>query len=452
MKKIRVEKFVWFFVALGLLICMTSVVYAGTTERVSISSTGVQGNGSSQHPSLSADGRYVAFESQATNLVPGQANIVSFFTYHIFVHDRQTGVTEISSVSSTGQQGNRGAGSPSLSADGRYVAFDSDATNLVSGDTNGYYDVFVHDRQTGVTERVSVSSSGAQGNDHSYMPSLSADGRFVAFYSYANNLVPGDTNGGPSNFEDKKDIFVRDRQRGVTERVSVSSSGAQADHGSRYPSISADGRFVAFESAATNLVSGDTNGASDIFVHDRQTGTTERVSVSSTGEQGNASSGDPSISADGRFVAFISSASNLVAGDTNGGIDIFVHDRLTGVTDRVNVSSTGQQVNCGLVCSNLFAYGLAKISGDGRYVVFDSWATNLVEPDANGSTADIFLHDRQTGVTEFVSVSSAGVQGNGNSYAAAISADGQHVGFSSWSTNLVPGDTAGQFDLFVRTR
>jgi hypothetical protein len=438
MKKDRSEKFVWFFVALGLLICMTSVVYGGTTERVSVSSTGEQGNYMSGSSSISDDGRYVAFSSQAWNLVPGHANT---YTGDIFVHDRQTGMTEIVSVSSTGQQGNRNSGSPSISADGRYVAFSSDSTNLVNGDTNGYSDVFVHDRVTGVTGRVSLSSSGVQGNNGSYRPSLSADGRFVAFYSYANNLVAGDTNG-------KYDVFVHDRLTGVTERVSVSGAGVQGNGDSKYSSMSANGQYVAFESLATNLVADDTNAATDIFVHDRLTGSTERVSISGTGLQGNGSSYASAISAGGQQVVFLSYATNFVPGDTNGYFDVFVHDRLTGGTDRVNVSSAGQQANN----SGNPMYSVPATSADGRYVVFDSFATNLIDGDANAYIADIFIHDRQTGVTEVMSVSGAGEQGNGNSYSAAITADGQQVAFSSWASNLVLGDTAGWYDVFVHTR
>ena len=210
-------------------------------------------------------------------------------------------------MASDGTQANSWSGwwLPSISADGRYVAFESDASNLVPGDTNGVPDTFVRDRLSGTTERVSVSTDGEQANDTStdYGTSISADGRYVAFYSYAINLVPGDTNGVP-------DVFVRDRLAGTTERVSVSTDGAQGDYPSFYPSISGDGRFVAFCSRAYNLVPGDTNGDYDVFVHDRQARITSRVSVAAGGAQGHGSSGyfGLSISADGSFVAF---ASNL---------------------------------------------------------------------------------------------------------------------------------------------
>ena len=236
------------------------------------------------------------------------------------------------SVDSSGVQGNRDSEYPSISADGRYIAFESEADNLVAGDTNGYSDIFVRDHNTGITTRVSVSSSGGQGSNASTSPSISGDGRYVAFVSRASNLVAGDTNGN-------SDIFVHDRNTGITTRVNVNSSGGQAIGVSYSPSISADGRYVAFYSIASNLVSGDTNGQMDIFVHDRDTGITTCVSVDSGGVLGNGSSYDPFISADGRYVVFDSSASNLVSGDTNGVSDIFVHDRNSGITTRASVDS-----------------------------------------------------------------------------------------------------------------
>ena len=294
----------------------------------------MQGDDASWEPSINGDGRFVVFYSDAANLVPGDTNAAE----DIFVHDRQAGTTERVSVSSNGTQGNGYSYSPSISEDGRFVAYYSDATNLVPGDTNVFEDIFVHDRQTGATERVSVSSGGGQGNLNSLNPAVNSDGRFVAFESGANNLVVADTNNG-------RDVFVHDRQTGATERVSVSSGGVQGNQSSLAPSISSDGRFVAFFSSADDLVVGDTTVNFDVFVHDRQTRTTDRVSVSSSGTQGNLNSFSPSVSGDGRFVAFASDSDNLVAGDTNVNFDIFVHDRQTGTTERVSVSSSGTQGN-----------------------------------------------------------------------------------------------------------
>jgi len=405
---------------------------AAYTERVSVSSSGAQGNSGSWISSISADGRFVAFYSGASNLVPGDTNGVP----DIFVRDRLTGTTERVSVSSAGEQGNGWSGGASISADGRFVAFYSWASNLVPGDTNGVPDIFIRDRLTARTERVSVSSAGEQGNGRPGGASISADGRFVAFVSDASNLAPGDTNAWA-------DVFVRERLTDRTERVSVSSSGAQGNSHSGSVSISADGRFVAFDSRATNLVPGDTNGRDDVFVRDRLTGRTERVSVSSAGEQGNSVSYAPSISADGRFVAFASRASNLAPGDTNGYDDVFVRDRLTGTTERISVSSAGAQGN--------YESWWPCISADGRFVAFHSPASNLAPGDTNGCY-DIFVRDRLTGTTERVSVSSSGAQGDGDSCAPSISADGRFVGFVSSASNLVPGDTNGMCDTFVRDR
>jgi len=400
-----------------------------TTVRVSVSSSGEQGNSDSFTTSITADGRYVAFASSASNLVSEDTNEV----YDVFMHDMQTGMTERVSLSSTGEQGNGQSFEPSISADGRYVAFYSDASNLVSGDTNGFTDIFVHDRQTGETIRASVSSTGEQADGLSGVPSISADGRSVAFYSEASNLVSGDTNG-------YLDVFVHDMQTGETSRVSVSSIGEQADNNSTQPSISADGRYVAFQSQATNLVNEDTNGAIDVFVYDCETAETQRVSVSTIGEQGNEWSVEPSIAADGRYVAFMSTASNLVSGDTNATWDVFVHDLQTGETTRISLSSAGEQGN---------GYSqFPSISANGRFIAFVSGATNLVPGDTNG-VQDAFLYDRQNSENMRISVSSGGEQGNDVSQLPAISEDGLYVAYNSLATNLVGDDTNGAWDIFV---
>jgi len=416
----------------------TQSTLAQITERVSVSSVGAQGNGQSGNVSISADGRFVLFSSNASTLVAGDTN----GDYDTFVHDRTTGTTERVSVSTGGAQASSSsfANSNRISGDGRFVTFGSAASNLVAGDTNGTLDIFVRDRQSGTTERVSVDSVGAQANDGTDdAPAISTDGRFVAFASWASNLVAGDTNA-------RVDVFVRDLQNGTTERVSVDSTGGQGNAASGRPSISADGRFVAYESDASNLVIGDTNGSSDVFVHDRATGTTERVSTDSTGAQANSFSLYGAVSGDGRFVAFTSSASNLVASDSNAGWDAFVHDRTTGTTERVSVDSSGaQQTNSGLFADSL------SISADGRFVAFGSNASNLVANDING-TFDIFVHDRQTGITERASLATGGGQGNDQSGRPTISADGSIIAFFSYATTLVIGDTNNSGDAFVQDR
>lgn len=296
---------------------------------MSVASDGSEGNGNSFAPSISADGRFVAFASSAHVLVPGDSN--GFFD--IFVHDRQTGATQRVSVDSGGSQADAGSFETAISADGRFVAFSSLASNLVLGDSNGLVDIFVHDRQMGVTQRASVDSAGVQGNSSSLEPAISADGRFVAFSSFATNLAVGDEDG-------TLEVLVHDRQTGATQMVSVDSNGDKGNAASFNPTISADGRLISFLSLSDNLVPNDTNGAADVFTHDRQTGTTQRVSVDSGGSQANHASFNPAISADGLFVAFASHASSLVARDTNKALDVFVHDRLGTAAD-VGIASGG---------------------------------------------------------------------------------------------------------------
>jgi Tol biopolymer transport system component len=308
----------------------------------------------------------VAFTSEATNLVTNDANQVS----DIFVHDMSSGVTVCVSTALNGGQADAASNAASVSGTGQYIAFQSRATNLVSGDTNGVSDIFLRDTQGATTERISVSASGAQADGASEGVAISEDGRFVAFASAATNLVtPADTN-------NVWDVFVRDRLNSTVLCASVSTSGAQGDAQSIAPAIAADGSVVAFESDATNLVAGDTNDCSDVFVRDFAAGTTTRVSVGPSGAQANGRSTHPSISADGRYVAFLSYASNLVTGDTNGAPDVFVYDRQAGTTTRVTVSTDGGQSDK--------AATWPALSRDGRFVSFPSRAAQLVAGNSNG--------------------------------------------------------------------
>ena len=383
-----------------------------STTRVSLSTAGGQGNGRSYWPSISHDGRYVAFMSAATDLVAGDLDDHE----DAFVRDRATGLTTAVSVyddvgirgsdyvaiAAEGRYaafmhmnaapwvrdtqegvtwptiGGYGSNDPDISGDGRYVAFDSLASDL-PGHTTGSerVDVYRFDRQTEQVTCASRSSSGEFGNLSSYWPSLSDDGSSVAFVSSATNLVAGD-----ANYVD--DIFVRDERTGQTVRVSVATGGSEANEASYYPAISADGRFVAFNSDATNLVAAPWNGFSHVYVHDRLTSQTTRVSVASDGSPAEGSSYYPSISAEGRFVTFHSQAMNLVAGKTTAQWDVFVHDRQTGETTRVSVASDGSEGNSDS--------GNAVISGDGRVVAFESWATNLDPSDTNRS-GDIYVRE-----------------------------------------------------------
>jgi Tol biopolymer transport system component len=403
-----------------------------TTSLVSLANDGTQGNGDSFAVAVSAHGRYVAFASAASNLVPGDTNGVQ----DIFLRDRLAGTTRLVSVSTTGGPANNFSIRPAISADGRYVAWESGASNLVSGDTNGVFDIFVRDMVAGHTIRASVGANGQQANGNSQRAAISADGAHVAFESVATNLVSGDTNAS-------NDIFVRDLATGVTQRVSIGIHG-QGNSESFEPALSATGRYVAFSSASSNLVAGDTNFVQDIFVRDRQLATTSRVSVSTLGAQGNQHSVDPAISADGRFVAFSSASSTLAGHDSNRETDVFVRDRLKGITKRVSLSSDGRQGDA-LSGDSL---GIS-MSADGRYVTYSSFATNLVSGDTNG-VADIFVRDRATGATTRISLGPGGRQANVDNFGPATSGDGLHVVWVSPATNLVDVDTNGAEDAFAR--
>jgi Tol biopolymer transport system component len=418
-----------------------------TTTRVSVSSNGGQGNGGSEGPSISANGRFVAFASLASDLVAGDDNGVE----DVFVRDRMTGKTKRVSVSSTGAQANGMSwGFPvSISNDGRYVAFESHADNLVSGDGNGSVDIFVRDTKLHKTRRVSVSQTGGDGDNQSFNPVISGDGGAVAFESDADNLVPNDTNGAT-------DVFVRNLKTHTNTRVSVSSSGQGGNSFSERPSISTNGRLVAFHSDATNLVSGPT-ATREIFLHDLTTHETRLVSVGPNGVRGNGPSEAaaragagrgvplqaPSISGDGRFVAFGSAATNLVGADTNNKVDVFLRDTKSHTTNRISVSSGGAQAD-----GDSFSL-LGEVSAHGELVVFLSEAHNLVPGDGN-HVADAFLRDVANHKTRRLSVNAAGHGGNGDSIDPVISADGRTAVFSSDASNLVSGDSNHHSDIFVR--
>jgi hypothetical protein len=368
--------------------------------------------------------------------VPGDTNSDG----DVFVRDRKKGKTKRVSVRSNGAQGDDDSIDASISANGRFVAFASRATNMVKNDTNAAInagvDIFVHDRATGRTRRVSVRSNGKQANDRSRDPAISANGRFVVFRSVASNLVKNDTNG-------EADIFIHDRKSGKTRRVSVRSNGKQGIGGSAdNPAVSATGRFVVFESKQRNLVKNDTNEKSDIFVHDRATKKTRRVSVRTNGTQGDDASRDPSISGDGRFVVYESLATNLINNDTNGRVDIYVRDRKKGKTKRVSVRSDGTESMDGQADDPV-------ISGDGRMIAWEDSADDLAGA-GNIDEGDIFIRDRKKNKTRRVSVSTAGVAGDDGSLSPAFSGDGRFVLFESDATNLVSVLTVDDRDVYIR--
>ncbi|MEK6719993.1 MAG: PA14 domain-containing protein [Chloroflexota bacterium] len=339
------------------------------------------------------------------------------------------------SESTTHGQGNGVSDDSYLSADGRFVTYRSTSSNLVADDTNGVMDVFVHDRMTGTTIRASVDAAGVQGNAQSDDSAISADGRYVTFKSQASNFVANDTNGTAW------DIFRKDLQTGAISRVSTSSAGAQSNGSSHDPVISADGRYVAYRSSATNLVSGDANAQQDIFRKDTVTGTTILISVSTAGAQGNALSDDPQISDDGNRIAFHSDATTLVSGDSNVQRDAFLRDVAAGTTVRVSLSTAGAQGNG--------RSAEVALSGDGTAVAFESDASNLVTGDSNAKT-DVFIHVLASGVTTRVSTSAAGAQGNKASAEPSLSRSATVIAFDSLASNLISGDTNNRKDIFTK--
>jgi Tol biopolymer transport system component len=414
---------------------------AGINTLVSISDSGSQGNGLSADAWMSRDARFVTFFSDADDLVPGDDN----FQGDVFLRDVQEGTLERASVSSEGAEANGMSMQPSISADGRYVAFVSYATNLVpSEDTNGTNtEVYVRDVVAGTTERITFNVDGGPSTGASLGPEISPDGRYVAYFSHASDLVPGDTNG-------RADVFLFDRSTKETKLVSVAPDGAQGDAISAFPNFSPDGRYLAFYSSATNLVEGDDNGYQDIFLADLESGAIELVSVSSDEAQGNYNSFSPviGVSRDARFVAFQSGASNLVPADTNGlsraldGYDIFVRDRELGRTERISVASSGAEL--------MKSTGVS-ISNDGRYVTFSVLKEGSDPTDFN-APSDSYVHDRLTGFSELVSATSKGAAGTGNSENAKLSGDGRFVVFQSSAGDLVPGDSNELPDIVLRDR
>ena len=384
---------------------------------------------------VSDDGRFVAFDSGNDLLV------VDDFHYgsDVFVHDRVLGTTELVSRSSNGAIGNDDSYFTSMSPDGRYIVFTSFADNLVSGDTNGTHDVFVRDRQAGVTHRVSIGSSGIQGNDSSDGGEISANGSRVLFHSSADNLVPGDTNG-------TLDVFVHDLTDGQTRRVSVATDGTQGDDRSAFGSISRDGRYAAFHSDAGNLDDDAFSGYSHVYRHDLQTGETLLVDAPTDGGLTLYATIDfpglePSLSADGRFVTFPGRSWNLHADDGNSPLHIFLRDMESDEIEVVSVNDAGTG-------GDAEGGGTSFISADGRYVLFDSESADLVADDTN-EARDVFLRDRQSSRTYRLSVGPAGEQADPRNFIGDLSGDGRFALFQSEMSNLTTDDTNGVGDLFV---
>ncbi|MDQ1248341.1 MAG: hypothetical protein QG597_2713, partial [Actinomycetota bacterium] len=419
-----------------------NVIY--NTDLVSVSGTGVGGTNASTTSSISEDGRYIAFASSATNLVVDDTN----GKRDVFVRDTQAGTTTLVSKATNGTLGDEISSMPSISSDGRYVAFESFANNLDGGALNKA-DIFVHDRDLDTTSLVSRASNYDAGLDGSHHPSISGDGSRIAFYSYADNFSAIDDNSVPNT-------FVRDMDTDTTILVSRSTGGVAGDGEAVNPAISANGEVVAFQSMADNLVTGspDANLTLDVFVHNLTDQTTTYVSRATDGTPGTGdSSGDstnPSVSADGRYVAFASRADTLAPDDTLFLSDIFVHDLDTAETTHVSRASDGTPGN-----GPPFGSFNATISADGRYVAFSTTFTNLSDEDFDGldvggnDVSDVFVHDRDTGETRYVSRSTAGVAGDKTSYLPFISGDGRFVSYDSKAETLSDIDAEDVLDVFV---
>jgi len=389
------------------------------TTRVSTATGGLEGDGASAAPAISANGRYVAFTSAAGNLVRGDTNGVA----DVFVRDLRTGRTQ--------RVAEGPADHPAISADGRYIVFATTAA-LAKGDDNGLDDIYLHDRRTHRTQRISTGHPDAPPRYRlNYSPVISANGRFVSYTTSTPDAAPGDTNG-------RDDAIVLDRRTGRTELIQYRTDGTLGESDSGATSFSADGRFVVFDTADQLDPSHDYTHALNVYVRDRAKGTTEQVSLPTRFVYKKSSWGG-TVSADGRLVAFSSNVNSLVPGDTDFFTDVFVFDRDRQTTVRVSTAADGTPPDGP-------SQG-AVLSADGRRVAFVSTADNLVPGDTNG-VADVFVKDLRTGAVERVSLAADGTQADGA--AGTVSLSRNRAAFSSAATNLVPGDGNGVDDIFVR--
>ncbi len=421
--------FAWWLGMAVLTGIVSSAPAQNVTERASLSASAGQGSGDSDQVSISGDGRYVAFRSAATNLIVGDTNGVT----DVFVRDRWTGLVERISVSSLGVEATAESMEPNISYDGRFVVFASEANDLALDIPSGSSkDIFVRDRIQRTTRTVTMSAAGGASNGDCHRPRVSSDGRYVTFEGSPSNLIAA----GTTNYQ----VFRRD-MTAATVLVSVNLSGSAGAGFSWNGGVSGDGRFVVFVSNVANLVTPDTNGNTDAFVRDVTLGLTRLVTVSSAGVQGTGAAFiNSSISRDGRWVAYASSAPNLAPGEFGASYDIFVHDLLTLQTFRSSVTSSGAPANQN-------SYDPA-ISDDGRYVAFQSFATNL-DPLDTDMQSDVFLRDRTLATTKLLS-RSVSTSSNDDSFSASITAEGDQIAFHSESTDLVPADTNLRVDAFVR--
>lgn len=399
--------------------------------------TRVPGNdgadGHSYEAAVTPNGRFVAFLSEATNLVDGDENGFA----DVFVKDMKTGETGIVSVDSNGVQANGECRMPSISSNGRFVLFQSSASNLVVDDGNDSLDVFLHDRGTGVTRRVSVAEDGTERAGDSRLDgiSLSGNGRYAVFRSQAAGLVPED-------LDTYAHVYFADLRAGTLRLVSLDAGGGLPDNHCFNPTLSPNGRFIAFDTLATDM-GGDNSGNRDVFVFDRKTGTTRWATPNTGGGNSSGDSIEPVVSNNGKVVAFYSTANDLVDEDTNGTYDAFVRDMVAGVTRRVSVDGDGNQVGGG-------SYSVA-LPSSGKAVFLYSEADGLVPEDQNGR-GDVFVRDLASDAIRILSTDAQGTPGDGVSYIVsnALSGNGKWIAISSTSTNLSNQDRNGStYDVFL---
>jgi uncharacterized repeat protein (TIGR01451 family) len=421
----------------SVLIFDNELSASGGITLASRGTNGASGDSDSYYEAFpSADGRFVAFSSEARNLIPGDTNN----TQDIFIINVTNGAISLVSAALSGTtSGNDYSEQPRISADGRFVAFYSESTNLVAGATNRFGDIFLRDTVAGSTRLISVSTHGTGGgNDYSASLRMTPDARFVVFASYSTNLVLNDLNG----FD--PDVYLRDTNSGNVELISVNGAGTgSANDGSYSPVVSADGRYVAFESTAGNLGPVDTNFDTDVYVRDRNLGSNYLCSVALGGGSANDYSYDPIISSNGAIVLFYSSATNLVAGNTSGRQQIYAYDITNQTVQLVTINTNGTGAND-------HSYS-ARLSADGRYVAFESYASDIVANDLNGDYGDIFLRDLVGGTTTLISINCSGTgSGNSDSYVPALSDDGRHIAFNSVASDLAPGDFSAGYEQIFR--
>lgn len=458
------------------------------TWLVSSSTSGVQSNGDNSDFTISGNGRFVAFVSQGTNLIDGRESVAGA----VYVKDLLLGSLYLASspnIISDSQPGSR----PSLNYDGRYISFQSNSDSIAPGDNNGASDIFVRDVQTGVSYIVSTSSQSQLGSGSSFDAQLSDNGESIVFASSAENLVSSDTN-------QQTDIFIKHLLTGTIEIVSTDSSGNASDGWSESPSVSADGRFVAFKSFAKNLSPADTQNFSDVYLKDMQTGSLKLVSSNSNGIVGDYFSSSPMISSNGRYVVFASGAGNLADNDFNSSTDIFVKDIQTGSVSRVSSAQSlyvgSDSVPSITAAGNFVAFGTAEslvaidrrgndtyrrnmltgsyaiatqidplatnatgngdsyigsLSGDGSVVAFDTFATNLGSK-AVGIEGQVYARIQGVATGQLISENAMGIPAIGNSRNPSVSGNGVWISFESNAYNLISNDNNGQYDIYVKNR